>query len=193
MSFESPFGKLAFVKIANPAKKDGKDGETYNQYEATLLVRENQSVAAIEAAIDAVIKDKFPKVPRSRLFLPIKAVEDCVNKQGETYAGFEGFAQAIKFVSYKLPACFDMDRKEIGAEEVYSGCRGRIMAYAKDFSFKDDKGMTTQGVRLVMMSVQKSADGDRMGEGVSAASFSDAGDTDEDASVKQAKNALYGE
>lgn len=192
MSFETPFGKFAFVKVANPAKKDGKDGETYNQYELTLLVRDNQNIAAIETAINEVIKDKFPKVPRARLFLPIKAVEDCVNKQGELYAGFEGFAQSIKFVSYKLPACFDMDRNEIPAEEVYSGCRGRVMAYAKDFSFKDDKGMTTQGVRLVILSVQKSAEGERISEGASAAAFSDEGDTDEDAAVKSAKDALYG-
>lgn len=191
MSFETPIGRFTFAQsLGSPIVKEGKDGKSYQQRELVLLLQQDDDISALEAAVEEVLKEKFPngkRPPMNRLKLPIKLTEDGVSaKTGEPYAGYEDAYYAVKLISYREPTLRGPDGKtQIDGKDIYNGCYGRVRGFAKWFDFTDDKGVSVSGIRFILTAVQKTGEGEPLAVGeMEQMDFEPVKGTEEDAKRK---------
>lgn len=191
MSFETPIGRFTFAQsMGTPMVKEGKDGKSYEQRELVLLLKENDDIAALQAAVEEVLKEKFPngkRPPLSKLKMPIKLAEDGVSvKTGEPYAGYADAHYAVKFLTYRQPILRGPDGKTpIDGSDIYNGCHGRVRGFAQFFSFTDQEGMSVSGIRFIMTAVQKTSEGEPLSVGeMEQTDFAPVKGTEEDAKRK---------
>lgn len=165
--FLTPAFRISFPKVFELDTYGGGEGKyTLDAIweEAKFSPADKKLWAALLAAMDTACLATFKK---KRLELPGThrlALRDGTEKTSDGYGEGKTFA---KLASSKAFGVVDVNNKPIGpthgnAHEIYSGCYAR--AFVRPYTFNGQG----KGVRLVILSLQKLADGKRLGDGATA-------------------------
>ena len=151
-SILTPEFRVSFPHVFQPSKISGKFG-------LTMLFGKDTDFSVLEDAVDAKIKEKYPKGAPKGLMLPILDGEE--SDREEQKGTFYINAKSGKY----RPGVVDQNRAEITDEaEFYPGCyaRATITLYTWEYLGK-------KGVSVNLRNVQKLRDGEPLLSRVSAA------------------------
>lgn len=148
--------KLNDIRLAFPALWEAKtvNGEGKPAFSAALLIeRSDKQNAAINAAIDAVAKEKWGAKAEQQLKL-MRATEKTCLHNGDmkaSYAGFEG----MNYVSARnaaRPTVLDSDKTPLTESDgrIYAGCYVNVVLdmWAQDNKFGKRVNATLMGVQF---------------------------------------------
>lgn len=163
--------RLSFPNIFRPsAFSEDQD----KKYSATFIVpKDHPQRVAIEAEIERVAKDKWPKgVP--------KAVKRCLRDGDEEKPDLEGFVNALFFnaANKTRPGVYDRDRSPLTEDDgkPYAGCYVNAVVdfWAQDNQFGKRVNASLGGIQFVR-------DGDAFGGGrpATAGDFDDVTEDDD--------------
>ncbi|ADI67580.1 DUF2815 family protein [Mobiluncus curtisii] len=165
--------RLSYATVWEPKSINGGK----EKYSASLLIPKDdkETLDAIEAAIDAAIKEGIGKFggkipPRGSLKLPLR--DGDTERDDEAYAGH----YFVNANSINQPQIVDGNVAPIlDRSEVYSGCYARVSINFYAFNTNGNRG-----IACGLGNIQKTRDGEPLGGHVSAASEFDAWNADED-------------
>jgi len=144
LSFPSLFQKRAF------------DDESAAKYELTMLFTKRTDLKKLRDTINAEAIKKFGTTKGVKL--PILDGDEKGGDAGEQFAGhFYAHAKSIYPV-----AVIDKDRNDIGEEEAYAGCYGKVSVAVKAEEYKDPKSgkVVSKYVKLLLRAFMKTRDGE---------------------------------
>lgn len=147
----SPIGRLSFpyVFTPRPAMEAGKE----DQYECGVILPADTDLSDLKAAIAAVAKAKWSKMPPN-LRSPIR--------DGAEKPDVAGLGEGVVYMTARAlrrPSVVDANVIGISdAEEIYGGCYGRIHCSVYAYDRNGNRGVT-----LGLLSIQKTADGEAFG------------------------------
>lgn len=150
--------RLSFPSIFTRSVFNEEEGK----YEATFLIPKDDVKTkkiideAIEAALTAA---KVPNVPRDKYC--IKEGNDCLNRDGEVYDGYEGH-WALKASQNKRPTVINRDKTPLTQDDdvIYAGCYVNAVI---DFWIQNNK--FGKRVNANLYGVQFVKDGEPFGSG----------------------------
>ena len=164
--------RLSYANVWEPASINGSNPK----YSVSLIIpkSDTKTIAAINAAVDAAIKDGVAKFggkvpPKGALKLPLR--DGDAERDDEAYKG----AYFVNANSTTAPGIVDADRQPIlERSEVYSGVYGRASINFYAFNSNGNKG-----IACGLNNLQKIRDGEPLG-GKSRAEDDFADEDDED-------------
>lgn len=156
----TPKCRLAFVFVDSPREYEDSDP----RHEIVMIfdkeAQETDEFKAMEAAVDQVIADTWPKTVPKKLKTPFKTAEDYEDGEGNRYKGFEDDDLiAVRAAHEDQPGRVDRDSSVVlGDGDIYSGCWARCAIDAYSYDKKSSKGVT-----FGLGHIQKLGDGTKLG------------------------------
>lgn len=157
--------RLSYLHVFTPRKADDSDRETY-QACALIPKTDTVTIGKIKAAIEHVKNDPASAAVWGSKFLssfktPLR--DGDTERDTEQQPEYKG-CYFININSARRPNVVDVNVQPIiDANEVYSGCYGRVGF--RLYAFKQKGGV---GIAAGLDNIQKLEDGERLGGGVSA-------------------------
>ncbi len=135
-----PPGRLSYPRLFEKDQKSGK-------FQATIIWPEGTDLSALEAAIEEVATEKWPKKRPANLRIPLKDNEEKISAEtGERVAGYENPGRFMMFWTRTRPKVVgkevDADTGkliELTEDEVYAGCWVKVSARIYAFHNKEHK------------------------------------------------------
>ncbi len=158
----SPKGQIAFPKVFRPEMNDaGKE-----IYSCSVLVGNNEDISNIKKIVKEAAVEKWGEKLPKPLGLPFK---DGNEKDLEKYPNFADKIVLSAKTQFQ-PQIIDERREEILDENAfYAGCEGRMAVSAYAWEFRGKKG-----VSLNLIAIQKTGEGERIGQRKAAKDLFDA-------------------
>ncbi len=161
-------GRLSFVHVFEPYAFNEGDEKKYSVRLLINKITGADTIKALEAAIEEAKKDGMKKkwageIPDD-LELPIRDGDNPkIVKKYPEHAG-HWFINVSTGLNNKKPEVIDRDKMPIlDANELYSGCYGRISVVLFPFSVSGN-----DGISIGLNNVQKLRDGERLAGGTTA-------------------------
>jgi len=162
----SEVGQVAYPTLIVARKQSEK---AKPKFSITMVWHEGTDLSGIEAAIDAVVKKKYPDGPPTRNWrYPLRSGEDKRRDDGTMTPGFLPTDTWAEFwrhekdknglVKPKAPVV-GPTRDPIPESDVYAGCTARVLF--NPFTYDHPSG--NRGVSLGLEAIQKHEDGERVG------------------------------
>jgi len=140
---KTPVGVVSYPHLFEPYEASGK-------YEMALIFPPGADTKELEELVEAAAKAKWPKKRPPNFRHPLRPNEE---KEGAT--GYDEGGHFVKLKSTSKPKLVDKKGNSLTADDVYPGMHA-IASYGT-FAYSKDGG---NGVTLILVNVQKVADGD---------------------------------
>lgn len=145
--FRTPRGRLSFPALDAPTAMD--EGQE-PKYQATILINKQEDLRELNAQIDALIKETWPKGRPQGLKMPIR--------DGAEKADLAGYSADVWFMTARsknpVPVVNNI-KALLDPKEAYAGCWVRLSVTPYAFDKK-----TAKGIGLALNAVQKIGDGE---------------------------------
>ena len=150
----TPVGRVSFPHLVKP---DSKGRYADDKYKVTLLIDKGTSLKRLKAAVQECID---ATEAWDGLGLTIGDVAGPFRDGDEK--GIEEYEDTVYITckSNRRPLILDEDRGNMDAEEIYAGCRGRLVVTAMSYENKGDPGVT-----FLLDTVQFKGDDEAFGGG----------------------------
>lgn len=160
----SPLARFAFCNLEAPeVKTDKKTGQTFEEYNVTLLVpKSDQDIARLVGAYNEVMTKKFgadqTKWPTFRNPTFRDGDTDPTYRDASKYPGFQGM-WVVKATTNTQPGMLDERKQPVITKGIfYSGCWGYAQLTASDYEAEGNSG-----IKFYVNNVMKAKDDARMG------------------------------
>lgn len=171
---KSPEGIVRYANVFTPRARKGADGKPQGEakFSVLLVFERDADLAELEETVEEAAVKKFGSKAKSmlangRLRSPIRDaveyVDDELSKEENWPFNLKG-ARMARFATTDKPGVVDEDADPImDKTEFYDGCRARVSYRAFGYDTNGNKG-----VGLILVNVQKMADGKRLSGNPSA-------------------------
>lgn len=155
---ESPIGRVAFpnLRTARAMNEQAKP-----KFSITLVWGENVDLTEIRNAVDALIKEKYPKGAPPKFRYPIQNAIDKLDNAGERVEGFgdtEVYADFWKYEDRGPVPVVDGLKNDLLPGDVYGGMFARVLCHPFLYDVSGNVGAA-----FSLGAVQKARDGEPIG------------------------------